>query len=244
MKLADMRHSKCRARKGVPVRIRAELLYYFMLHPKIALERSLIDFDPKVVFEIGVGPVELSRSRLFWQTSECHLFEPLEEFQLGLWEAVDEFPNVHLHEVAIWKENGQVELVTGGETSFIAGVDSPANQWDRRHKPSPERFIENDRGEFMVQGPSRIVRTSVLVQADTIDIYDQGNIDVLWLDTEGAEYHVLEKLISRPRFISVECKAKMWYTNPHLQEIKDWMNREGYEEAGSDDADIYFKRRT
>jgi hypothetical protein len=61
---------------------------------------------------------------------------------------------------------------------------------------------------------------------------------------EGAEYHVLERLISRPRFISVECKAKMWYTNPHLKEIKDWMDTEGYEEVGTDDADSYFKRRT
>jgi len=62
---------------------------------------------------------------------------------------------------------------------------------------------------------------------------------------EGAEYHALEKLVSRPRFISVECKAGEWYVNPHLQEIEYWMNREGYEEVGTDgDADFYFKRKT
>jgi len=208
------------------------------LHPKIKFELEHIDFDPEVVFEIGVGPSKYSRSRFFWETAECHLFEPMRRYSLELRKAVENFPKVHLHEVAIWKESGEVTLVENDLASYVEGVDSPNEQWERSRK-RPRRFFEHRHLNGIEFTTESYRRRCVQVSAKPIDVYDQGNIDVLWLDMEGAEYCVFEKLVSRPRFISVECKAA-YYTNPHLQEIKGWMDKEGYMEAGSCDMDVYF----
>lgn len=61
------------------------------------------------------------------------------------------------------------------------------------------------------------------------DTVDDGTIDYLTIDIEGCEFYVLQAMVSRPKVIFVEMQA-VGYENPNLDEICQWMQREGYEQ--------------
>ena len=65
------------------------------------------------------------------------------------------------------------------------------------------------------------------VPATRFSQLDPGNIDYLSLDLEGCEYYVLATMVSRPKLIFAEMKARH-YINPYLVEIEEWMRVEGY----------------
>ena len=52
-----------------------------------------------------------------------------------------------------------------------------------------------------------------------ISKFDEGNIDVLFLDTEGTEWFVLKHLLSRPTIITVEVGDNVNYVNPYIEKI-------------------------
>ena len=173
---------------------------------------SCINWTPKVVFEIGVGPANSCRSKQFWGRSECHLFEPVPSFHEVLEEEASSFENVHVHNVAIYKEERIVTFVENGGLSFIEGIDSPLVQSytaKRRQEHNPSLFPR------------------IKVQAKTIKSYDKGNIDVLLMDMEGSEWYVLESLVSRPNFIAIETIVGR-YKNSHMAEIENWMASNDY----------------
>lgn len=181
-----------------------------------------IDFEPKVVFEVGVGKQCQVRSKPYWVKCKCCLFEPLPKYYHSLHKKQKRFRRIQLFQVAIWKEDGVVEFNVVDQGSFVKGLNSPE--------------LQNNGAENC--------RNVIEVQARTIDHYDAGNIDILLLDIEGAEIYALERLKSRPKFISVETHLEGVYTNPFLQEIEEWMTREGYEAVGVENADTYYKRTT
>ena len=92
-------------------------------------------------------------------------------------------------------------MVDFGSCSYILGSNSPIVQ-------NPANSLE------FIDGLPRFK-----VQSKTIKEIDNGKIDILLLDCEGAEWFILENLISRPYAISIELFDGQYYKNPNYQPI-------------------------
>lgn len=169
-----------------------------------------------VVYEIGVGPVELCRSKPYWNNSECVLFEPAIPYYTGIIQQTAKHPNVQVHNIAIYDYDGHCDFIENGQISFIKGLNSPQVQ-------------------FGIHGGSNI-----FCPCAKISKFDKGNIDLLLLDMEGAEWFALKHLISRPKKIIVETELASKYKNPFLEEIQSWMKTNEYQQVDQIDADTVW----
>lgn len=171
-----------------------------------------------IVFEIGVGPVELCRSKEYWNSSECILFEPVTLYYEELVQETSQHPNVQVHNIAIYDHDGYCDFIENGHTSYVKGLNSPQVQQSIEgglHRSCP---------------------------CARISIFDKGNIDLLLLDMEGSEWFVLKHLISRPDKIVVETELATVYKNPFLEEIKQWMKNNKYHNTETIGADTVWKK--
>lgn len=113
-------------------------------------------------------------------------------------------------------------MVDFGSCSYILGSNSPIVQ-------NPANSLE------FIDGLPRFK-----AQSKTIKEIDNGKIDILLLDCEGAEWFVLENLISRPYAISIELFDGQYYKNPNLYKILEWLKENNYEQAANKGTDILF----
>lgn len=173
-----------------------------------------------VLAEVGVGPLSMCFSALYWNRSDMHfmLFEPLPDYFKQVAEAAKHLKNVEIHNVAIGDENGTTKFNSLGTSSSIAGVASPLTQ-----------HYGKEGGE------------SIEVAVRKISDYDYGQIDILRVDTEGAEWFCIKNMVSRPRQIVVEMYNDLGsYVNPYLIEIQDWAKSNGYKLQSVQDADFVY----
>lgn len=182
----------------------------------------------KIIFEIGVGEAYTSRTSCFWGNPnvECHLFEPNPKIYNELKSATQNFSNVKLYNLAISDKQGEAELYLANNCSFIDGIDSPIAVQDG----TKNEYKKWDK---------------TLVQLDTIDNYDNGNIDLLLLDMEGSEWFVLERLKSRPTQIIVETHISTNtppYLNKYMNKILFWMWENNYQLIMKKGNDSFFKK--
>lgn len=153
------------------------------------------------------------------QIIECnpnHLFEVDRNYK--------NVPNVTIHPYAIWEEPGWFPFHLEGASSYIHGVTAPpcfAN----------DGIVPSDRPD----------EWTIEVLAKTFDEFDDGTIDIIDIDIEGAEWHVINKMISRPKCIIVEME---WdnYINPHYKEINKWMSDNYYCKIDQKGACSFFHR--
>ena len=178
---------------------------------------------PKTVFEVGVGSLSESRCLQFFKDSsiECSLFEPNPTHFLEIRNAIGNLPNIRLYNVAISNENAYIKLRNHGSCSWLDNVKSPVVQatiFNKDRLDPKDKKIEDIESE--------------IVKAVTFDSVDAGNIDVLFLDAEGSEWFVLEKMISRPWIIHVELFDRtdrgLYYINPHIDKILKWFIDNNY----------------
>lgn len=129
--------------------------------------------------------------------------------------------NVILHAVAVWHTNGFLKLSKAASSTFATDLPtSPALENDRYHI--------SDTTTFEVP----------CVQFSTID---DGTIELLSIDIEGAEWYVLKYLRSQPKVLSIETHGK-YYTNPFMQEITTWLEKHNYVLWYKDGSDsVYIK---
>lgn len=115
--------------------------------------------------------------------------------------------NVEIFPFAITDYDGRVSLYQVGASSFLSGLkESPARINDQ-YIPSNKDKVEVDARKF--------------------NEFDNGDIDLLSVDTEGGEWHVIKNMVSLPKVISIETNAGN-YINPFLNEIIDWLSAKGY----------------
>jgi FkbM family methyltransferase len=129
-------------------------------------------------------------------------------------------PNLTVHSAAVCDFHGEIRLRRAGPSTFIDGLDSPARVNDG-YEPRPEDVF-----------------TAPAIRFDEVD---DGTIDLLSIDVEGAEWWTIRHLRSRPSVISVETHGAR-YRNPHLSEIEAWMAAEGYEAWYLDRTDTVYTR--
>jgi FkbM family methyltransferase len=127
--------------------------------------------------------------------------------------------NVTIHPVAIFDHNGTVQLSRNDESTFVTSLkSSPALVNDRYQQKEADIFT---------------------TQCRLFSELDPGDIDLISIDIEGCEWHVLENMISRPKIISVETHSKA-YINPNIDLINGWMKKNCYVMWYQDLSDTVF----
>lgn len=117
------------------------------------------------------------------------------------------YGNVSIMPYVMWDEPGRVSLYRTKASTFVSSLSASPALVNDGYLPADDDSFEADALRFS-------------------DI-DDGTIDLLSIDVEGAEWYVLKHLRSRPRVISLETHAAE-YRNPFLNEIEHWMRENGY----------------
>jgi FkbM family methyltransferase len=128
---------------------------------------------------------------------------------------------VTVHAVAIFDHNGTIELSRAEQSTFVSSVKTSPAIINDGYKPKESDVFTTECRLF-----SEI---------------DTGDIDLISIDIEGCEWYVIDKMISRPKVISVETHAKS-YINPHMPKIARWMEDNGYELWYKDLSDSVYVR--
>ncbi len=128
-------------------------------------------------------------------------------------------PNVSIYNVAIYDKKTTIKFVRKGSSSFVS---------DLQNVPA----VIND-------GVSMEDVEYIEVPAITFDEIDPGDIDILSVDIEGAEWFVLKHMISRPKVISIETHGGL-YVNPFLPSIQKWMRENNYSVWYKTNSDTIF----
>lgn len=160
------------------------------------------------VCEVGVYLPETSNAIYFIQDGiETILVEPEPETVLKIKQYFADYPNLKLHQVAVYDYTGKLSLSKANASTFITELPlSPA--------------LANDGYTF---DSSKNFEVDCVVFSEI----DNGKIDFLSIDIEGAEWFVLKNLVSRPNVISIETHGK-FYKNPYLDLIIGWMRENRY----------------
>jgi FkbM family methyltransferase len=165
-------------------------------------------FTPSLVVEVGVWHPNTSNVYSFIEDGiKAILVEPDPKSIELIKKKWNNKTNVKLYEVAICDFDGNVELCQRESSTFISTLpDSPALANDNCNIEKSESFI------------AKAIKFSNI---------DEGNIDLISIDTEGSEWFVIKHMISRPTIISIETHGGM-YTNPFMKELKKWMKENNY----------------
>lgn len=116
-------------------------------------------------------------------------------------------PHVRIHPVAVWDASGTLTLAHAASSTFATALaTSPALQNDRYRLHGARTFD---------------------VPCVPFSALDDGTIELLCVDIEGAEWYVLKHLRSRPKVLAIETHGK-YYTNPFLHQIRQWLHDHGY----------------
>lgn len=129
--------------------------------------------------------------------------------------------NIDIKPVAVWDHAGTIELSRVGASTFVSSLESSPAIANDGYRPRQEDRFE--------------------VACARFSDLDDGSIDVLSIDIEGAEWYVLKYLKSNPKVISIETHGK-FYTNPNLKEIRRWMADRHYHPWYKDKSDTVFVR--
>ncbi len=170
---------------------------------------------PVNVYEVGAGPWHTLRSRPLWDRAAWRftLIEPNPLVYADLALRAQAHPNVRVLGLACAEREGLHPLVLLGDRSFLMGVSSPMQGlYHGRAEEMWSQFVLPVYGVPFVR-------------------LDPGDIDLLYLSVEGAEWTVLRQLVSRPAIIAFPCYAAndYGYVMPHVIEAKDWLERQGYQ---------------
>lgn len=151
------------------------------------------------------------------------LVEPLPRCVENIKTHIHNKKNVTLYPYAISNHNGSTKIYDQGAAAFIEEV---------KGKTPHDIFWSNNQ---LIEG--------LTIQTVTFDKIDPGNIDVLFIDTEGSEYFVLENLKSRPKIIAIETHYNEYnnhYINPYMEKIQNWINNNNYNVWYTTESDTYY----
>jgi len=175
------------------------------------------------VCEVGVYLPETSNIIDFIKEGkETILVEPEPNSIQAIKSYFQDYSNVTLIPVAIYKHNGTLTLAKAEASTFVSDLPmSPA--------------LIND--QYQID-----VNKNIDVECKVFSDIDEGDIDLLSIDTEGSEWYVLLTMVSRPKIISIETHGK-FYINPFLKDIKNWMKENDYQVWFKDNSDTVFCKK-
>ena len=130
--------------------------------------------------------------------------------------------NITLFPYAIYDYDGVIKLSKAAASTFISELKASPALVNDEYKISEENTFE--------------------VPCKMFSQVDAGDIDLLSVDIEGAEWYVLKNMTSRPKVLSIETHGK-FYENPFLLEIKNWITKNNYEVWYKDKSDTVFIKK-
>ncbi len=179
-------------------------------------------YTPSHVVEVGVYHPETSNVIDYINNgTRTTLIEPDPESIRLIRKEFSDKDNVTHYPYAIYKNSGKLKLSRRGASTFITDLsESPAIINDG--------YVKTDEDTFFVDA---VIFSEI----------DDGSIDLLSVDIEGAEWYVIENMVSRPDIISLETHGAI-YINPHIDEIEKWLTDNNYRIWYMDDSDsVYIK---
>lgn len=192
---------------------------------------QVMGLKPRHVVEVGVNePHRCSVARFIADGARATLVEPLPWCAKNLRAA---FPSARVIEAVCARAAGEVTLYDRGEGAWIEDVPKGG---------APDEHPQHS-GIVRANFDQQFKRTvSAIRFGDGIDADD---IDILAVDTEGAEWFVIGQMQkARPRLIRVETHfTHSGYRNPYWSEITDRLASLGYAPAVEDVSDTLFIRR-
>lgn len=205
---------------------------------KIVQVTKELKFLPKHVVEVGVFiPHECSSSYFIDAGCSAQLFEPNKYSFSELQKHFKENTKVKVYPYAISDFDGTSELIVPTHTGEGSG---------RGPYAQASSYLKNTKSPFSIaHGDLKSNELNHTVECRKFGQFDNNNIDILLLDCEGSEWHVLSDLHSRPTIISIEMGLLegVSYVNPFADEIMGWMNRNNYELHTKEHVDfIYIKK--
>lgn len=182
-------------------------------------------FSPKQICEVGVYlPQESNVLHFIKKGISTTLVEADPNYMQQCKDYFSDYPKVNYVEAAVYDKKGTIELCRKASSTFISSLDS-----------SPALINDG----YQVSDEDKFTAKSI-----TFDEVDNGNIDLLSVDIEGAEWYVIKHMTSRPPVISLETHGK-YYINSKIQEISAWMAKNDYRIWYKDRSDtVYVKQGT
>lgn len=177
-------------------------------------------YEPSHVAEVGVWHPDTSNVyNYIAEGIRTTLVEPDPDSIKMIKSEFGDKKNVTLYEFALCDFNGEVELLQRGSSTFVGGLaSSPAIVNDNYDPEQADKFK---------------------AKAKLFSEIDDGSIDLISIDTEGSEWNVIKNMRSKPKVISIETHGGM-YVNPYLNELKEWMTKNGYSLWYKDKSDSVF----
>jgi FkbM family methyltransferase len=169
----------------------------------------------KHVVEVGCNG-RSSIHELVSGADRAQIIEAHPEHYRNTKEFYKEYSGISVYHAAVWHSVGKIWLYPCGLSSFVQGIASPR----------------------MANGGNRI-SDPIEVPSITFDMLDDGSIDFVELDSEGAEWWALKHMRSRPATIQIEMRWKR-YKNPHFAAIQNWMADNCYVLARIAGADFVY----
>jgi hypothetical protein len=127
------------------------------------------------------------------------------------------FPDAKVIQAAVADKNGPVALIPVGVSTYMEGL--PLTPYDlalQKRKPG----------------------AAISVSGITFDTVDDGTIDIISIDAEGADWFVLKYMKSRPRILMLETHlTRCGYINPFIKEITAWMKKNCYSKLATEATD-------
>ena len=189
------------------------------------INKEKIGFIPRTICEVGTGGSEvLQCGNLLDLNSKFIFIEPNpHSFKL----LVNKFSNdkrIVLYQAACADKSGQGKYYNNNHNNenasgFIEGVISPL-MIGHNYQPKDD--------------------DATLVNFIEFNQIDDGTIDILFADCEGAEWFVINKMISRPKILCIETHSPHGFKNKFLPEIEKWMENNQYIKINSDSSDDLY----
>ena len=189
---------------------------------KLYKKVNQLGIEIKAVAEVGVWHIETSNVLDFINAGcRAQLFEADPNIVAELNEYFKGNRSVEIYPYAIYDKPGKIGLYRFRASTFVAELEkSPALINDKYHPKNDDMFY---------------------VEARLFSEFDDGKIDLLSIDVEGAEWQVLKHVKSRPLVISVETHG-FRYRNPFRREISKWMKENNYKKWYRTESDtVYIK---
>jgi FkbM family methyltransferase len=179
--------------------------------------------------EVGVWdlPYAQCKNFLYNDKTKIIMVEPLLNQFNKIKNAITNFDDITLHNKAVYKTEGTLEINVpiGTEGSTASSYIESGSPYDM-----------NDKHD------AQFTMTTESIETVTMDMIDDGDLDVLAVDAEGCEWYVLETMKSRPKVITLETGPWIQYINPKIDKINEWMKVNGYAVFGREKSDtIYYK---
>ena len=181
------------------------------------------NYTPRHVCEVGVWHPKTSNIKYYIEKNiKSLLIEPDPESIALIKKEWGERKNLTLKTVACTDFEGTIDLHKAGSSSFVSSTkNSPA--------------MVNDSYDIKKNNSTK-------VNAKKFSSEDPGDIDLISIDIEGSEWYVIKHMLSRPDIISIETHGG-YYINPHIEDIKNWMDEYNYVLWFKDNSDsVYVKK--